>query len=270
MEFVLAIILILALLILMIWIGLQVKPAPFPKYAKSGTEPKTIPLPEGLPKPVDRFYRVMYGDRIPVISSIVVDGRGMIKPFGPAYLPARFRFTHIAGQGYRHYFEVTFYGYPIMKVNEKYVDGKGKMELPFATEEGEKINQGANLGLWAETAWFPAVYLTDSRVQWLPVNGDTAILKVPFESDFESFIVRFNPKTGYLDWMESMRYHDSTSEEKVLWLNKTESMEIMDGKVVSQTGSAIWMDNGKPWAYFTLESIIFNTDVEEYIRQKGL
>jgi hypothetical protein len=36
-----------------------------------------------------------------------------------------------------------------------------------------------------------------------------------------------------------------------------------------QEGAAIWMDDGKPWAYFTVEDIVFNVDVREYIRAKG-
>ncbi len=36
----------------------------------------------------------------------------------------------IAGHGYRHYIEATVFGYPVMKVNEYYFDGKARMELP--------------------------------------------------------------------------------------------------------------------------------------------
>jgi hypothetical protein len=30
------------------------------------------------------------------------------------------------------------------------------------------------------------------------------------------------------------------------------------------------MDDGKPWAVFTLEDIVFNADVSEYLRARGL
>lgn len=55
-------------------------------------------------------------------------------------------------------------------MNERYLDGKGRMELPFGAEEGGKINQGANLGLWSEAIWFPSIYLTDPPVRWEVVD----------------------------------------------------------------------------------------------------
>ena len=64
-------------------------------------------------------------------------------------MPARFVFVHNAGKDYRHYFEVTWFGIPIMKVNERYIDGKSLFELPFATYDNDaSTNQGANLAVW--------------------------------------------------------------------------------------------------------------------------
>ena len=39
--------------------------------------------------------------------------------------PARFRFIHEAGRGYRHYIEATVFGLPLMKVNERYLGPPG-------------------------------------------------------------------------------------------------------------------------------------------------
>jgi len=264
---------ILVALIVLLWLGLSIKPKPFAPFPSQGTAPEMIPLPAGLPTPVKRFYRAVYGpvygDHIPVITSAVITGRGVMRPMGPIRFPARFRFTHQAGQGYRHYIEATLFGLPIMKVNERYLDGAGRLELPFGVEEGAKINQGGNLGLWAESAWFPAVYLTDPRVRWEAVDEVTAVLVVPYGDGEERLIARFDPDTGLLTWLESMRYHGESSTFKVLWMNHAVEWGEVAGQMMMRRGAAIWMDDGKPWAVFTVEDVVYNADVSEYIRAKG-
>ncbi len=89
---------VLAGLILIGWLGLQIKPAPFPVYNAQTPEFKTIPLPENLPVPVERFYRATYGENIPVIESAIFQGRATVRPIMNIPLPARFIFVHRAGK----------------------------------------------------------------------------------------------------------------------------------------------------------------------------
>ena len=144
----------------LLWTGLQVPPAPFAAVGQSPAAQERIPLPAGLPAPVERFYRSIYGDTIPLLKTAVITGRGSMRPVGGVTMPARFRFTHHAGQSYRHYFETTIFGVPLLRVNEYDVNGSGRMELPWGADQGPHIDQAANLSLWGEiAAWMPAVLL---------------------------------------------------------------------------------------------------------------
>jgi hypothetical protein len=230
-----------------------------------------ISLPAGLPAPVERFYKTVYGDKIPVIETAVIKGRATIAPFG-VKLPTRFLFVHNAGKDYRHYFEAAWFGMPMMKVNERYLDGKSLFELPV----GEPIvndastNQGANLAVWAEAAWFPSIWVTDPRVHWEAVDDKTALLFVPFEGHEENFVVRFNADTGLMDSMEAMRFRDPGPQaNKILWITRNIEGKKIEGTQLDAIGSATWLDQGKPWAIFTLEEVNYNVDVSQYIRQKG-
>lgn len=260
----------LVVLLVIGWLGLKIKPQSFASYPSGSPDLETIPLPEELPAPVERFYRAVYGDQIPVIESAVISGRAQMRLLGITF-PGRFRFTHIAGQDYRHYIEATLFGLPIMKVHESYVNNKSRVELPFRVVEGESnIDQAANLGLWAESfVWLPAMLITDPRVSWESIDDNTALLQVPFGEAEETFVARFDPQTGMLRFLEAMRYKEATDETKTLWINEPREWRGITGHTVMAIGTTSWFDEGTPWAVWLLEEVVYNADVCPDIRATG-
>lgn len=261
---------IVAVLIAIACAGLSVQPKPFAMPLSSAADPEFVAIPTGLPPPVERFYRARFGERIPVVETAVFTGRCRIRPFG-IWLPARFVFVHRAGTDYRHFFEATFFGLPFMKVNEGYVDGASFFESPMGTIlDDANTNQGANLALWAEAGWFPSVWVTDSRVRWEGVDDRTALLFVPFEDTTENFVVRFDPRSGFIDTMEAMRYREpGEGKPKILWITRNEKVADASGRRILASGSATWLDQGKPWAVFGIEAAAYNADVADYLRKRG-
>jgi len=258
-------------IVFLVWVGLKVQPKAFPLFPAQIQSSKTTSLPAGLPAPVERFYKIVYGEEIPEIETMVILGRGTLKPFMNITVPARFVFVHDVGKDYRHYFEATIFGIPFLKVNEGYIDGRSFFESPMANINNDpNSNQAANLTLWAEAIWFPAIWVTDPRVHWEAVDEDTALLYVPFENDEENFLVRFNPETGLIDTMETMRYRDTGGDQpKILWILHNEQRQSMSEGNGRSVGSAMWLDQGSPWAYFDAEQIFLNVDVSRYVRQSG-
>lgn len=200
--------LMIFLFILFLVIGLRVQPAPFPVFSAPAGAIERIPLPSGLPAPVERFYRQTYGDSIPVYHSAVMTGRGPMTLMGVTF-PTRMRFSHISGHGYRHYFEATFYGLPVIKVDEWFLDGYYRLELPFGVVENDPCAaSGANQGLWAESLMYPALFLTDPRVRWEAIDETHAGLVVPYGDSEQMFTLQFDPDSGELVRYETNRCHD--------------------------------------------------------------
>jgi hypothetical protein len=248
------VVVVLVILVTLGWAGIHIRPAPFAPVKQAEVAPETIDVPNGLPGPVERFFRARFGDRIPLIHSAVISGRGTMRlpQLFNLTLPVRFRFIHEAGLNYRHYIEVTFFGLPLLKVNEYYVDGKERQELPWAVAtDNPKLDQGGNLGMWAEVMqWLPSVLVTDQRVRWEPLDDQSAILVVPFGDEEERFIVRFSERSGEITYWEVMRYADGTGEKK-LWVNGT------------------WFDDGRPWFIFEESDVIYNVVVDTALTAKG-
>lgn len=253
---------------LLAWGGLQVQPRSLPPVHRAPAATRMVPLERGLPAPVERFYRALYGDEVPVVDSAIVSGRGSMRVNGIT-LPVRFRFTHAAGQEYRHHIEATVYGVRVLTVHETYLDGRARLELPFGVSEGPNIDQGANLALWAEAIWMPSVWITDPRVRWEPIDSGSAALVVPFAGAEERFIARFDPGTGLLRQLESLRYKLADDQEKTGWLNDVTVWEDLDGRRMPVGIGLTWHDEGSPWAKLTVEDVVYNADVDDELTYRG-
>lgn len=234
-------------LFIFVYLGLRLQPAPFPT---AGPQPEleTLPLPAGLPAPVERFYTDLYGERVPRIDSAVISGRGTLTVSG-LKLPMRFRFSHQAGRGFRSDIDMTFFGRPVMQALEIYVDGHGYGRTPGGVTEGEAwFDQSANIRMWAEVLeFFPAALLTTPGVAWEPIDEHTALLVVPAGESRDRIIVRFDPEQHTVRYIEAMKYKDA--QTKVLWVN------------------GVWMDDGRPWISMTVEETVLNVDVSGVLQR---
>jgi hypothetical protein len=256
------------LVLLVGWSGFRIPTRPLADVPRGPVEPQTIAVPDGLPAPVERFYREVYGDEIPVIDSAIISGRGSMRVSGLT-LPVRWRFIHATGRDYRHHIEVTWFGARVLTIHETFLDGSARLELPVGVSEGPEVDQGANLALWAEAIWMPAVWVTDPQVRWAPVDDHTALLHVPGPEGDEVFVARFSPDTGLLTMFESMRFKGEDADVRTLWLNEAASWGELDGWLLPIETTVTWQDDGSPWAVLTTENVVYNADIDGYVDGTG-
>ncbi|MCA0457600.1 MAG: hypothetical protein LCI00_26775 [Chloroflexi bacterium] len=205
---------------------------------------------------------------MPVIHSAILSGRGSIRFKGVTF-SARWRFIHQAGCAYRHYIEATVLGHPLLKVNEYYLDGHSRLELPFGVVEDQpKVDMAANLSMWSESVWLPSILLTDPRVRWEAIDDEHARLTIPFQNTTDTVVATFDPQTHMLRHFESMRYREADSTEKVGWRNEMLEWQFFQGIRIPCRAAVQWLDESSPWFTLTVDEVVYNVDVESYIRSK--
>lgn len=118
------------------------------------------------------------------------------------------------------------------------------------------------LGLRIEPVSFPAFTGQSSTIKTVP-------LPESLPAPVERFVVRFDTETGRLSSLESMRFKRTEDDFKTLWLNKALGWEEIAGHRPVNVGAVTRMDEGKPWAVFTVEEFVYNRDVQSYICATG-
>ena len=79
--------------------------------------------------------------------------------------------------------------------------------------------------------------------------------------------MRFDPATGVDADGGNALPQQRRRRSQILWLTQGEG-EPKAGLSLPMTRKATWLDQGEPWAYFTIEEMIENADVEQYIRSR--
>ena len=251
------------------WLGLRVKPAPFPPHPERTPALGTADLPSDLPEPVRRHFRATLGAQVPRIGSAVVWGRAEFK-VGRLWTPMRFKGNYVPGREFRRDMEITWFGLPILRGSDAYLGGKGSLEITGLlnmSSRGENFDQGQNLAMWAEAPFTtPSVLVLDPRVRWEPIDAHTARLIVPFGEQEETLRVEFDPETGLMRSVSGMRYRDH-EKTKTPWRGEFSEWRTLHGIKVPHRNVAIWADEGGPYGIFRIEGTEYNVDISGKIPQ---
>ncbi len=178
------------------WVGLQILPKIISLATGKSQVGGNVRVPEKLPAPVRRYLKVALGERAPRIESAVFWGRAQAN-FG-VWMPMRFQLYHRVGYDFRRAMQVTWFGFPVLKALDQYVNGKGMTGLVGKTDSGARVDQGANMILFAEAPLYPAIFVTDSRIRWVAIDDTSAEMFFPFGDEEDAMTVYFDPQTNLI------------------------------------------------------------------------
>ncbi len=264
---VIAIISIAVVLLSIGWVGFQVEPDSFPPHPDRTKDAGAVELPSNLPEPVRRYFEAAMGTHVPKIESAVVWGKAKLRING-IWMPVRFKTYYLPGRAFYRYMEVTWFGRPILKGHDTYINGEGAMKIEGVLnmrETGEKIDQGQNLALWGEAVFTPSVFVTDKRASWESVDKDTTRLVVPFGEKTDSLLFEFDAKTHLITQISALRYKGQ-GDDKTPWLIEITEWKRFHSFKIPARFSVTWEDEGSPWSYWTVEGVEYNVDTTEMIK----
>lgn len=242
------------------WLGLRVPPR---NFASPVTEPQdlgSVAIPSGLPVPVRRYLQTVCGDSCPRIESMMAWGHARAN-FG-VWMPLRFRLSHRPGYDFRREMDVTWFGLPVIKALDQYINGKGMTGPVGSAATGPEVNQGSNLILWAEAGLFPSLLISDPRIRWQAIDDHSARLIVPFGDQTDELTFHFDPQSGLPHRISALRYREPGGQ-KIPWHADTERWQQVNGVQVPARVAITWEDQGTPWSVWEFEGVLWNVDISE-------
>ncbi len=247
------------------WLGLRRNPRGFPPPAGTPGDLGTVAVPDELPRPVARYLRAALGDPAPLLASAVVLGKGRMRLLG-LWAPVRFRFTLLAGQAYRHEIDIVWWGWPVLRADERFQGGQATMRLPFGTvRDSPQVDSAANLALWGESVWFPSAFAADQHLQWQPGEDDAAVLVVPSPEGTDRLRFNFDRETGLVASVEALRYRGPRDRAKTPWCVQVSDWERFQGVLAPSRLAIRWLDQRGPWLLLDVETIVYNLDVSSLL-----
>lgn len=244
------------------WLGFQVPPRALPPATDAAQDWGTVSVPADLPAPVRRYFAVAFGDKVPRVESMVTWGRARAR-FG-LWMPLRFQLYHRPGQAFLRKMAVTWFGLPVLHALDQYLNGNGATGPVNNLETGPRVNQGANLILWAEASFFPSLLVTDPRIRWEAIDDTSARLIFPFDEQADEMIFTFDPETGLLARTWALRYQGG-SGEKVPWYAEIVSWQTVDGMQLPKRVAVTWENEGSPWSYWDFDEIRWNVAIDDML-----
>ena len=215
---------------------------------------------DGLPEPVQRYFRYALTANQPYVSTLRLKHDGMFR------LSPDKDWIEINGE---QYFTVDSPGFVWLgktkkfKARDSYVKGKGNLSvylfgfLRIVNSKGKTIDQAELLRWLGESVWMPTNLLPDENKKWETIDDNSAKITFTFNGMSVYYNITFN-ETGQIEKLETERYKDENNLEK--WVGKVGSYKKVNGMMIPTKIEASWsLEDGEyTYARFHVNEFEFN------------
>lgn len=247
------------------WIGLQIKPDSHAYKGVPVYDPGPVEVPSNLPDPVRQHFAAIFGPDVMQMKTAAVWGTMKMKVSG-LWVWARFEAYYVSGERFVRNMTITWFKRPLLKGQDSYINGEGRLHMMGTTTSREQMDQGQNLALWGEAVWMPAIYVTHAEALWEVIDPATARLIVPFGNEQDSLTFHFDLQTHRMTEIDALRFR-GTEEEKTPWLVRLFDWQTFHGAQIPTHVTVAWGDESSHWAELYIDGVAYNVDVVEEIEK---
>ena len=220
---------------------------------------------EGLPAPVQRYFRAVLKDGQAIVSAVAIEMAGTINMSATteqwkAFTSNQRVVTSTAGYRPGFMWDARIAMLPGMKVRvlDAYIAGKGLLRAAmlglFTVADmsgGGEMARGEFMRFFAETPWYPTALLPSQGVQWAAVDGSSANASINDGDVTLTLLFHFND-AGLIDSVRAEARGGMVGKEMSMrpWECGLSDYQVRDGMRVPMSGTAAWVLPGGPKTYF--------------------
>jgi hypothetical protein len=204
---------------------------------------------EGLPEPVQRYFKHVLKDGQPYISYIRLKHNGQFKT------DLKKDWVNIEGEQYFTTGKPSFIWKgttSLFVARDMFIGDAGRLTVTILSlinvvdAKGEQYNQGELLRWLSESVWFPTNLLPSENLMWTAIDNSSAKLTFSYNGLSLFYIVTFNDK-GEIVQMETKRYMDEKRLET--WIIKPDKYEEINGILIPTKAEVFWRLKERNFSY---------------------
>lgn len=207
---------------------------------------------EGLPAPVQRYFRAVLTDGQPIITAATInlDGTFNLSPTGQQWKPFTAHQRVVTRRpGFLWDAEIAMFPGLQVRVVDSYIAGMGRLHAAILglftiadLSGGGEIARGEFMRFFAEGAWYPTALLPGQGVRWEAVDDHSANATIADGPLTLTLLFRFN-EAGLIGSFRAEARGAGSGKEMILlpWEGSWSNYQARDGMVVPFAGEVAWI-----------------------------
>ena len=220
---------------------------------------------EGLPAPVQRYFRAVLTEGQSIVRAVTIDMAGTINMSATAeqwkpFTSMQRVVTASGGARSGFMWDARIAMLPGIKVHvvDSYIAGKGLVQAAmlglFTVADmsgGDDMARGELMRFFAETPWYPTALLPSQGVQWVAVDATSAKATLVDGTITLTLLFHFN-EAGLIDSVRAEARGGMVGKEMLMrpWECGLSDYQVRDGMMVPFSGTAAWVLPSGPKTYF--------------------